>query len=276
MKPFYLTTPLYYVNDVPHIGHAYTTIAADVLARWRRLNGDAVFFLTGTDEHGAKIAKAAEATGEAPQTFVNRIAGEYRKVWTALGISYDDFIEIGCPKMPSPRGAGRLREIKSERQHLQRHMAEDWYCIHDESYFTDARIVQNAKCPTCGRDVQRLKKKTAYFFRSVGRTENQLLVMYYAAHPEFLSPETPRQRNRQLRQIGVAGFVRIPHARRVGNSDSVGSVAHGVCLVRRAVELHLNAGLQWRRPTRGTPAFRQAMARGRAFGWKKKFSGSTP
>jgi methionyl-tRNA synthetase len=98
VKKYYLTTPLYYVNDVPHIGHAYTTVAADVLARWKRFSGREVFFLTGTDEHGAKIEKAAEDAKEQPQDFVNRIASEYRRLWKVLNISYDDFIQTSEPR----------------------------------------------------------------------------------------------------------------------------------------------------------------------------------
>src|SRR6188472_2368362 len=92
-QTYYITTPLYYVNDVPHIGHAYTTIAADVLARWKRLSGETVYFLTGTDEHGAKIAEAAAKAGEETQVYVNRIAGEFKRLWAALNISNDDFIQ---------------------------------------------------------------------------------------------------------------------------------------------------------------------------------------
>src|ERR1044071_1734285 len=93
MKPEYITTPLYYVNDVPHIGHAYTTIAADVLARWKRLSGHEVFFLTGTDEHGQKIEEAAKKAGEPTLSYIDRIAAEFKRTWKTLNISNDDFIQ---------------------------------------------------------------------------------------------------------------------------------------------------------------------------------------
>src|SRR5690349_3473312 len=94
---FYVTTPIYYVNDVPHIGHAYTTVAADVLTRWHRLIGDEVFFLTGTDEHGLKIQRAAEAKGLAPAQLVASVAGVFREEWNQLDIAYDDFIRTTEP-----------------------------------------------------------------------------------------------------------------------------------------------------------------------------------
>src|SRR5918911_1014819 len=92
MGRFYLTTPIYYVNDVPHGGHAYTTLAADALARYHRLRGDDVWFLTGTDEHGQNVARWADEHGETPQAYVDRIASAFRRLWDHLGISYDDFI----------------------------------------------------------------------------------------------------------------------------------------------------------------------------------------
>ena len=97
MKKLYITTPIYYVNDVPHIGHAYTTIAADVLARFHRSQGDNVFLLTGTDEHGLKIQHKAEEAGKKPQRFVDEIAGEFKKLWNKLGIGHDNFIRTTDP-----------------------------------------------------------------------------------------------------------------------------------------------------------------------------------
>jgi methionyl-tRNA synthetase len=181
-KTFYLTTPLYYVNDVPHIGHAYTTIAADVLARWKRMNGESVFFLTGTDEHGAKIAAAAEKTGESPQAFVDRIASEYRRMWKTLGITYDDFIQTSEPR--HKKVVQDVFEQLKKTSDVYKGVYEDWYCVHDESYFSEGELV-NGKCPSCGRDVQRLQEES-YFFR-LSKYQEPLLA-YYAAHPDFLSP----------------------------------------------------------------------------------------
>jgi len=183
MKPFYLTTPLYYVNDVPHIGHAYTTIAADILARWKRMNGEPVFFLTGTDEHGAKIAAAAEKTGESPQVFVDRIASEYRSVWKILNISYDDFIQTS-----QSRHKQVVQDVFEKLKSLgdiYKGTYEDWYCVHDESYFSEGELVDK-KCPSCGRDVQKLKEES-YFFK-LSKYAPALLA-HYEKNPEFLSPK---------------------------------------------------------------------------------------
>ncbi|MFN0118266.1 MAG: methionine--tRNA ligase [Elusimicrobiota bacterium] len=183
MKQFYLTTPLYYVNDVPHIGHAYTTIAADILARWKRLNNEAVFFLTGTDEHGAKIAKAAEKTGETPAEFVNRIANEYKRMWTTLNISYDDFIQTS-----SNRHKAVVQDIFEKlkaKGDIYKGIYEDWYCIHDESYFSESELIDK-KCPTCGRELQKLQEES-YFFKLSGYAEK--LLAYYEKHPKFLFPK---------------------------------------------------------------------------------------
>lgn len=184
MKPYYLTTPLYYVNDVPHIGHAYTTIAADITARWKRMNGKKVFFLTGTDEHGAKIATSAEKTGESPQDFVNRIAGEYRKTWEALNISFDDFIQTTEPR--HKKVVQQVFEKLKASGDIYKGTYEGWYCVHDESFFSEGELV-NRKCPTCGRDVQKLKEES-YFFK-LSKYEKPLLE-YFEKHPNFLSPHT--------------------------------------------------------------------------------------
>src|SRR5574341_2297066 len=106
-KTYYITTPIYYVNDVPHIGHAYTTIAADVAARYHRLAGDDIFFLTGTDEHGINILRAAQRHGLSPQEWADRIAGEFRRLWDFLNIRYDDFIRTTEPRHKKVHGIGR-------------------------------------------------------------------------------------------------------------------------------------------------------------------------
>jgi methionyl-tRNA synthetase len=182
MKTYYLTTPLYYVNDVPHIGHAYTTIAADVLARWKRLSGDKVFFLTGTDEHGAKIAKAAEDTQTTPKQFVDRISEEWKKTWSSLGITYDDFIRTSEPRHAAVvQGVfNKLRDTGD----IYKGVYEGWYCIHDETNLNESELV-NGNCPNCGRPAQR-RTEESYFFK-LSRFEQPLLD-YYKSHPEFLSP----------------------------------------------------------------------------------------
>jgi len=182
VKTVTLTTPLYYVNDVPHIGHAYTTIAADVLARWKRLNGEKVFFLTGTDEHGDKIAKAAAQTGEKTQDYVNRIAGEFKKLWGVLNISNDDFIQT-TEKRHTDVVQAVFEKLKAKGD-IYKGSYEDWYCVHDETFLSESELVDR-KCPTCGREVQKLKEES-YFFK-LSQYEKPLLD-YYRKNPDFLSP----------------------------------------------------------------------------------------
>src|ERR1051325_4637439 len=125
--PFYVTTPIYYVNDVPHIGHAYTTIAADVLARWKRLRWEKVFFLTGTDEHGTKIAQAAEKAGLSPQQFADGIVAEFQKLWKRLDISYDDFIRTTDAKRHEPVAQAIFEKLLKTGD-IYKGFYEDWYC----------------------------------------------------------------------------------------------------------------------------------------------------
>jgi methionyl-tRNA synthetase len=170
------------VNDVPHIGHAYTTIAADVLARWKRLNGRPVYFLTGTDEHGAKIEQSAQAAGKDPYQFVQEVAGTFKALWVALNISNDDFIQT-----TEDRHKKVVQEVFEKLKasgDIYKGTYEDWYCIHDEAYFSESELVDK-KCPSCGRPVQRLKEES-YFFK-LSKYEQPLLD-YFQKHPEFLSP----------------------------------------------------------------------------------------
>jgi methionyl-tRNA synthetase len=181
-KPFYVTTPIYYVNDVPHIGHAYTTIAADVLARWNRLRGREVHFLTGTDEHGQKISQVAEAAGVTPQAWADRTSEAFRRLWDALGITHDDYI-----RTTEPRHEKAVQEIFARLQasgDIYKGHYEDWYCVACETFFSETQLLDK-KCPDCGRAVDRLREES-YFFR-LSKYEAPLLA-YYAAHPEFLQP----------------------------------------------------------------------------------------
>jgi len=186
LKKFYITTPIYYVNSLPHIGHAYTTIAADVVARWNRLIGREVFFLTGTDEHGAKIAEAAAEKGEEPNAFVNQIASEYKKRWQILNISNDDFIQTTEDRHMKRVQAAFEKLLKSGD--IYKGVYEDWYCLSDEAYFSDSDL-QDGKCPLCGREVKKLKEES-YFFK-LSKYQDALLDLY-EKNPEFLSPKFRR------------------------------------------------------------------------------------
>ncbi len=186
-KPFYITTPIYYVNDVPHIGHAYTTIAADVMARWRRLQGDEVFFLTGTDEHGQKIQAAAQAKGETPQELADRMSARFRALWERLNISNDDFIRTTEER--HIQAVQALFRKLYENGDIYLGVYEDWYCVPDESFWTEGQLLEGNKCPECGRPTVRLKEEN-YFFRL--SKYQQPLLDYIESHPDFILPASRR------------------------------------------------------------------------------------
>lgn len=183
MKTYYITTPLYYVNDVPHIGHAYTTIAADVLARWKRLRGEKVFFLTGTDEHGTKIAQAAEKAGLSPQAFADGIVGKFQELWKRLDITYDDFIRTTDAKRHEPV-AQAIFEALLKKGDIYKGFYEDWYCVPDETFWSESEVV-DGKCPNCGRPVEKIQEES-YFF-NMEKYKDQLLALF-KDRPDFLQP----------------------------------------------------------------------------------------
>jgi len=204
-EKFYVTTPLYYVNDVPHIGHAYTTIAADVLARYKRLKGFDVFFLTGTDEHGQKIAEAAKAKGKEPQPFCDEIVTRFKSAWATLNISYDDFIRTTEDRHIKVVQGVFSKLLKSGD--IYKGEYEGWYCTPCETFWTDLQlkeaklITPKAKtageehhphgnfCPDCGRPVQKIKEET-YFFK-LSKYEKKLL-KHIETTGGFVSPD-PRK-----------------------------------------------------------------------------------
>lgn len=185
-EPFYVTTPIYYVNDVPHIGHAYTTVTADALARWHRLLGDPTFFLTGTDEHGLKIQRAAEANGISPQEQADRTSARFREVWETLQISNDDFIRTTEP-----------RHIASVQSFMQSIFDNGWirkgtyaghYCVPCEAYYNETDLV-DGDCPIHGRPVEWLEEDNWFF--ELSKFEQPLLD-WYAANPDCVQPEGKR------------------------------------------------------------------------------------
>lgn len=186
-KVFYLTTPLYYVNDRPHLGHAYTTIAADCLARWYRMQGKKIFFLTGSDEHGEKIAQAAVLQKKKPKEWADSIVEEFQNLWELLSISYDYFIRTTEEKHENVvRKVFRKLQAKGD---IYKGVYTGWYCIPCESYWTETQIVlgENDKpyCPECERELKRISEES-YFFKLSKYTD--LLLNYYVDHPEFLQP----------------------------------------------------------------------------------------
>jgi methionyl-tRNA synthetase len=144
---FYVTTPIYYVNDVPHLGHAYTTVVTDFIARFRRMQGREVHFLTGTDEHGLKLARTAEAKGLAPKEWLDQIVPRWTEVWKALDISYDDFIRTTEPRHERPVQA--FVQALYDRGHIYRGTYEGLYCVGCEAFKQPDELV-DGKCPLHG------------------------------------------------------------------------------------------------------------------------------
>ena len=185
-KKFYITTPIYYVNDIPHLGHAYCTIAADVLARWRRLNGDAVYFLTGTDEHGQKIEKQAQENNETPRQLADRVVVRFKELWQKLNISNDDFIRTTEDRHKNT--VQNLFKSIHAKGDIYLGFYEDWYCQHCESYYTETQLIES-KCPSCKRSVSKLKEES-YFFK-LSKYEKALLE-FIDKNPDFIQPLSRR------------------------------------------------------------------------------------
>ncbi len=185
MKKIYITTPLYYANADLHIGHAYSTIAADVLKRWHSLSGREVFFLTGMDEHGEKIYRSATAAGRGVQEWVDEMAVRAKKLWKFLNISYDDFIRTTEPRHTETVRFVFSKLIKSGD--IYPGVYEGPYCIHCESFYTENQVREaGGNCPECGRPITKIKKEEAFFFRLSKYREK--LLEHYEKNPEFLSP----------------------------------------------------------------------------------------
>jgi methionyl-tRNA synthetase len=186
METFYVTTPIYYVNDAPHIGHAYTTLAADALARYHRQLGKRVYFLTGTDEHGQKMQRAAQAQGKTPIQLADENATRFRELWTRMNISYDDFIRTSEPRHQA--GVVELFQKVVAAGDIYLGKYEGWYCTPDETYHTELDLV-NGNCPMCGRPVT-WQSEPSYFFRMSKYQER--LLQHLEEHPEFVQPEGRR------------------------------------------------------------------------------------
>ncbi len=183
-KTFYITTPIYYVNDVPHIGHAYTTVATDTLARYKRLKGFDVYFLTGTDEHGMKVEKSARAAGVTPKELADSVVTRFKDISKLLNISNDDFI-----RTTEERHKEAVRHIwntvKANGDIYLGHY-EDWYCTPCETFLTKSQLA-DGKCPECKRDVEKLKEES-YFFNLSKYTEP--LIKHIEENPEFIEPKS--------------------------------------------------------------------------------------
>ena len=181
---FYVTTPIYYVNARPHLGHAYTTIAADALARWKRTRGFDVHFLTGTDEHGQKIERSAAKAGKTPQEFTAEVSGEFRALWDRMGLTYDDYIRTTEER--HKRGTQHLFCELQKRGFIYKGTYSGQYCVFDELYVEGP---PGTPCPDCGRITETVSEEN-YFFK-LSAFERKLL-QYYDEHPDFIRPESRR------------------------------------------------------------------------------------
>ncbi len=185
-QKFYVTTPIYYVNDVPHIGHAYTTIIADAVARFQRLCGKQVFFLTGTDEHGQKIERAATERGLTPKELADQVVVRFKDLWRALNISYDYFIRTTEPFHEA--GVQKIFQQLKEKGDIYKGTYQGWYCVSDENFLAEDVPLEPSgekSCPDCGKKALLISEE-CYFFR-LSAYQGRLLA-FYAQNPDFVRP----------------------------------------------------------------------------------------
>ncbi len=200
---FYITTPIYYPNDVPHIGHAYNAVATDFIARYHRLRGERVFHLTGTDEHGLKIQRAAEQAGMTPQEWVDAMEPRWKEVWARLEIAYDDYIRT--TESRHEQAVRRLLQAVYDngREDIYLGTYEGLYCVSCEAYYTEDDLLPGGLCPIHERPVERVTEEN-YFFRLSAYRDR--LLEHYERHPEAVEPETRRNEVLSLLRGGLQDF----------------------------------------------------------------------
>ena len=186
-KNAYITTPIYYVNDIAHIGHAYTTIIADTLARYSRMSGLDTFFLTGTDEHGQKIEESAKAKGKSSQEYADEISGAFRNLWDDFGISYDKFIRT--TDADHMKGVQKAFSVMHENGDIYKDTYKGHYCISCETFFPEIQLVDGEFCPECGKSTTVVEEES-YFFRLSGYQDR--LLQWYKENPECILPRSKR------------------------------------------------------------------------------------
>ena len=197
MSRFYISTPIYYINAEPHLGHAYTTLVADVLARAHRLMGDEVFFLTGTDEHGQKVERAAQKAGLDTSVFADQTAQKFRDVLPVLNVSNDDFIRTTEARHKAASQA-LWRRVR-DRGYIYKGKYEGWYCTVDEVFVPETQLV-DGRCPTCGSVVERIAEES-YFFKL--SQFQQPLLDHYRRHPDFVTPAARRNEVMSFLEAGL-------------------------------------------------------------------------
>jgi methionyl-tRNA synthetase len=193
-RKFYVTTPIYYVNDIPHIGHAYTTVAADILSRWNRLMGNEVFFLTGTDEHGQKVEKAAKDKGLSPKEHADLMVENFKVLWSRLNISNNAFIRTTDPEhIKTVQG---LLQMLWDKGEIERREYSGWYCTPDERFWTEKDLI-DGKCPDCGRPVDQIHEENYFFLMS---KYQERLIDHIEKEDAYILPDT--------RKNEVLGFLK--------------------------------------------------------------------
>ncbi|MBE5781237.1 MAG: methionine--tRNA ligase, partial [Clostridiales bacterium] len=203
--PFYITTPIYYPSDKLHIGHAYCTVAADSMARFKRLQGHDVMFLTGTDEHGQKIERKAKDVGKTPKQFVDDIVSGILDLWKLMGISYDDFIRTTDDR--HVKVVQKIFKQLYDQGDIYKGEYEGWYCSPCESFWLERQLV-DGKCPDCGRPVEKTKE-SSYFLRLSKYADR--LIEYINTHDDFIQPAS--RKNEMLNNFLLPGLEDLCVAR---------------------------------------------------------------
>ena len=193
-KPTYsFTTPIYYVNAAPHLGTAYTTVAADTVARYQRMNGCDVAFVTGMDEHGQKVAETAAAHGMSPQEWCDSMVPAFKETWKLLNITYTDFVRTTEPRQT--KTVQHFWDTIRKNGYLYKHAYEGWYCVHEETYYAESDLEKNEAgefiCPDCKRPVRRNASGEENWFFKLSEFQQPLLD-FYESHPDFIRPESRR------------------------------------------------------------------------------------
>ncbi|MCI8424315.1 MAG: methionine--tRNA ligase, partial [Adlercreutzia sp.] len=187
---FSVTTPIYYINAAPHLGTAYTTVAADTICRYERMNGYDVALVTGTDEHGQKIAETAEKNGMTPQAWCDSLAPAFKEAWELLDIDYTDFVRTTEERQT--RTVQDFWQGLYDAGWLYKGAYEGWYCVHEETYYAESDLEKNEEgefvCPDCKRPVRRAAGEENWFFK-LSEFQDRLLE-FYEAHPDFIRPES--------------------------------------------------------------------------------------
>jgi methionyl-tRNA synthetase len=241
-RPFYVTTPIYYISGNPHVGHAYTTIVADVLARTERAHGSA-YFLTGTDEHGQKVADAAAAAGKSPQQWCDDLIPRWQSLFARYNVRYDDFIRTTQPR--HERVVQMVFERLRENGDVYLGKYEGWYCVPDETFWLESKLV-DGKCPVCGRPVQWLSEDDWFFRLS---KYNDRLKQYFIDNPQWVRPRAVYNEMMALLEEGLDDLsitrTNLEWGIPVPASASTGGKSHGVIYVWFDALINYISALGW-------------------------------